>query len=251
MKINQNGFREYDASWLFEKDIDLEGITDLGKGLGTQIIKHTKKTNPRVIVGQDYRSYSEKIKKALTEGLVSTGCNVEDVGLALSPMVYFAQFNLNSDAIAMVTASHNENGWTGVKMGIKKGLTHAPEEMSELKEITLNQKFTTGNGNHKNIDNFKKIYIEDLVSKNKVNKKIKAVVACGNGTAGVFAPEILRGIGCEVIELDCELDWSFPKYNPNPEDLEMLHAIAKAVKANNADIGFGFDGVADRCGVLD
>ena len=251
MKINQNGFREYDARWLFEKDIDLEGITDLGKGLGTQIISHTKKINPRVIVGQDYRSYSEKIKKALTEGLISTGCNVEDVGLALSPMVYFAQFNLNSDAIAMVTASHNENGWTGVKMGIKKGLTHAPEEMSELKEITLNQKFTTGKGNLKNIDNFKKIYIEDLVSKNKINKKIKAVVACGNGTAGIFAPDILRGIGCEVIELDCELDWSFPKYNPNPEDLEMLHAIAKAVKENNADIGFGFDGDGDRCGVID
>jgi len=250
MKINQNGFREYDARWLFEKDIDLEGITDLGKGLGTQIISHTKKKNPRVIVGHDYRSYSEKIKKALTEGLVSTGCNVEDVGLALSPMVYFAQFNLNSDAIAMVTASHNENGWTGVKMGIKKGLTHAPEEMSELKEITLNKKFTTGDGNLKNIDNFKKLYIDDLISKNKV-KKIKAVVACGNGTAGAFAPEILRGIGCEVIELDCELDWSFPKYNPNPEDLEMLHAIAKAVKDNNADIGFGFDGDGDRCGVID
>ena len=251
MKINQNGFREYDARWLFEKDIDLEGITHLGKGLGTQIINRTKKTNPRVIVGQDYRSYSEKIKKALTDGLVSTGCNVEDVGLALSPMVYFAQFNLNSDAIAMVTASHNENGWTGVKMGIKKGLTHAPEEMSELKEITLNKKFITGEGNLKNIDNFRKIYIEDLISKNKINKKIKAVVACGNGTAGVFAPEILRGIGCEVIELDCELDWSFPKYNPNPEDLEMLHAIAKAVKDNNADIGFGFDGDGDRCGVID
>ena len=251
MKINSNGFREYDARWLFEKDIDLEGITDLGKGLGTQIIKHTKNNNPRVIVGQDYRSYSEKIKKALTDGLVSTGCNVEDVGLALSPMVYFAQFNLNSDAIAMVTASHNENGWTGVKMGIKKGLTHAPEEMSELKDITLNKKFTTGEGNFKNIDNFKKIYIDDLISKNKVNKKIKAVVACGNGTAGAFAPEILRGIGCEVIELDCELDWSFPKYNPNPEDLEMLHAIAKAVKDNNADIGFGFDGDGDRCGVID
>ncbi len=251
MKISQNGFREYDARWLFEKDIDLEGITDLGKGLGTQIISHTKKINPRVIVGQDYRSYSEKIKKALTEGLISTGCNVEDVGLALSPMVYFAQFNLNSDAIAMVTASHNENGWTGVKMGIKKGLTHAPEEMSELKEITLNQKFTTGKGNLKNIDNFKKIYIEDLVGKNKINKKIKAVVACGNGTAGIFAPEILRGIGCDVVELDCELDWTFPKYNPNPEDLEMLHAIAKAVKDNNADIGFGFDGDGDRCGVID
>ncbi len=251
MKINQNGFREYDARWIFEKEIDLEGITDLGKGLGTQIINHTKKTNPRVIVGQDYRSYSEKIKKALAQGLILTGCNVEDVGLALSPMVYFAQFSLNSDAIAMITASHNENGWTGVKMGIKKGLTHAPEEMSELKEITLNKKFITGKGILKNIDNFKKIYIKDLISKNKVYKKIKAVVACGNGTAGVFAPEILRGIGCEVIELDCELDWSFPKYNPNPEDLKMLHEIAKAVKDNNADIGFGFDGDGDRCGVID
>ena len=251
MKINPNGFREYDARWVYKKDVDLEGITHLGKGLGSQVIKHTKKTNPRIVVGHDYRSYSEEIKKALVDGLISTGCNVEDIGLSLSPTVYFAQFNLNSDAIAMVTASHNENGWTGVKMGIKKGLTHAPEEMSELKDITLNKKFVEGVGSVKNIENFKKIYSEDLIKKNKINKKIKAVVACGNGTAGVFAPEILKSIGCEVIELDCELDWSFPKYNPNPEDLEMLHAIAKAVKDNNADIGFGFDGDGDRCGVID
>ena len=251
MKINPNGFREYDARWVFEKDIDLEGITDLGRGLGTQIIKHTKKTNPRIIVGHDYRSYSEKIKKSLVNGLISTGCNVEDIGLSLSPTVYFAQFNMNSDAIAMVTASHNENGWTGVKMGIKKGLTHAPEEMNELKDITLNKKFIEGKGNIKNIDNFKKIYSESLIKKNKIKKKIKAVVACGNGTAGIFAPEILKGIGCDVIELDCKLDWSFPKYNPNPEDLKMLHAISKAVKDNNADIGFGFDGDGDRCGVID
>ncbi len=251
MKINPNGFREYDARWVFEKEIDIEGITNLGKGLGTQIIQSTKKKNPRVIVGHDYRSYSEKIKQALTDGLVSTGCNIEDVGLSLSPMVYFAQFNLNSDAIAMVTASHNENGWTGVKMGIQKGLTHAPEEMENLKDITLSNKFLNGKGTLKKIDDFKKIYIQDLVKKNKINKKIKAVVACGNGTAGIFAPQILRGIGCEVVELDCNLDWSFPKYNPNPEDLEMLHAIAKAVKDNKADIGFGFDGDGDRCGVID
>ena len=137
MKINPNGFREYDARWLYEKDIDLEGITDLGKGLGTQIIKHTKNINPRVIVGHDYRSYSEDIKKALINGLTSTGCKVEDIGLSLSPTVYFAQFNLDSDAIAMVTASHNENGWTGVKMGIKKGLTHAPEETVSYTHLTL------------------------------------------------------------------------------------------------------------------
>ena len=251
LKIDPYGFREYDARWLYEKDINLLGIENLGKGLGTQIIKHTKKNNPRVIVGHDYRSYSEEIKTALKKGLISTGCNIEDIGLSLSPTVYFAQFNLDADAVAMVTASHNENGWTGVKMGIKKGLTHAPEEMKELKEITLNENFTKGEGVEKQIEGFQQIYKDDLINKNKITKKIKAVVACGNGTAGIFAPEILRGIGCEVIELDCNLDWTFPKYNPNPEDLEMLHAIAKAVKDNNADIGFGFDGDGDRVGVID
>jgi len=251
MLINSNGFREYDVRWLYKKDIDLEGIENLGKGLGSQIVNHTKKTNPRIIVGHDYRSYSEEIKSALKKGLISTGCYVEDIDLALSPTVYFAQFNLNADAIAMVTASHNENGWTGVKMGIEKGLTHAPKEMNELKDITLNKKFVLGKGSEKKIENFKKIYINDLISKNKINKKIKAVVACGNGTAGVFAPEILRGIGCEVIELDCKLDWTFPKYNPNPEDLKMLHEIAKTVKEYKADIGFGFDGDGDRVGIVD
>ena len=251
IKIDPLGFREYDARWLYEQDINLQGLTNLGKGLGSQIIKHTKINNPKVIVGHDYRSYSEKIKSALKEGLISTGCYVEDVGLSLSPMVYFAQFKLNADAIAMVTASHNENGWTGVKMGIAKGLTHAPEEMQELKEITLKKKFIEGQGQEKIINNFQEIYKNDLIKKNKIKNKIKAVVACGNGTTGVFAPEILRGIGCEVIELDCQLDWTFPKYNPNPEDLKMLHAISKAVKENDADIGFGFDGDGDRVGVID
>ncbi len=249
--IDKFGFREYDARWIYEKDINKAGIKNLGKGLGSQIINNTNKKNPRVIVGHDYRSYSEEIKIALKEGLKSTGCKIEDVGLSLSPMVYFAQFKLEADAVAMVTASHNENGWTGVKMGIKKGLTHAPEEMNELKEITLNQKFISGEGSEKIIKDFQQVYKDDLIKKNKINKKIKAIVACGNGTAGIFAPDILRGIGCEVIELDCNLDWTFPKYNPNPEDLEMLHEIAKAVKKNNADIGFGFDGDGDRVGVID
>ncbi len=249
--IDSFGFREYDARWLYKKDINIAGIKNLGKGFGSQIIQHTKKSNPKVIVGHDYRSYSEEIKIALKEGLKSTGCYIEDIGLSLSPMVYFAQFNLNSDAVAMVTASHNENGWTGVKMGIVKGLTHAPEEMKELKDITLNKKFIKGDGIEKEIKDFNKIYKKDLIDKNKIEKKIKAVVACGNGTASVFAPDILRGIGCEVIELDCNLDWTFPKYNPNPEDLKMLHEIAKTVKENNADIGFGFDGDGDRVGVID
>ena len=247
-KIDPLGFREYDARWLYPKNINAEGIKLVGKGFGTQITNKIK--NPRVSVGHDYRSYSEEVKKNFIKGLISTGCNVEDIGLCLSPTIYFSQFNLNTDAVAMITASHNENGWTGIKMGIEKGLTHCKEEMTELKEIVLNENFNIGKGDYKLIKEFNNKYINEL-SKNKIKKKIKTVVACGNGTAGIFAPNILRGIGCDVVELDCNLDYNFPKYNPNPEDMKMLHEIAKCVKENDADIGFGFDGDGDRVGVID
>ena len=115
--ISPLGFREYDARWLYPKDINQEGIKNVGMGFGTQILSKIKRT-PRVIVGHDYRSYSEEVKQKFIEGLINTGCNVEDIGLALSPTTYFAQFNLNADAVAMITASHNENGWTVIKMGI-------------------------------------------------------------------------------------------------------------------------------------
>ena len=150
----------------------------------------------------------------------------------------------------MITASHNENGWTGIKMGIEKGLTHCKEEMSDLKDIVLNEKFVSGSGKYEEIKEFNKVYIKEL-TKNKLKKKLKVVAACGNGTAWIFAAEILKGIGCDVIELDCNLDYTFPRYNPNPEDMEMLHEIAKCVKENNADVGFGFDGDGDRVGVID
>ena len=247
--INPLGFREYDARWLYEKDINKEGIKSVGLGLGSQIVLKTNKS-PRVIVGHDYRSYSEEVKKKLIEGLIDTGCNIEDIGLALSPTAYYAQFNLNADAVAMVTASHNENGWTGIKMGIEKGLTHSPVEMNELKEIVLKKKFIKGKGSYKEIKGFKEVYINSLIKK-KIKKKLKVVVACGNGTAGIFAPRVFKEIGCEVVELDCNLDHNFPKYNPNPEDIKMLNAISDTVKKNNADIGFGFDGDGDRVGVID
>tara|TARA_B100001175_G_scaffold150193_1_gene127291 strand:- start:414 stop:1859 length:1446 start_codon:yes stop_codon:yes gene_type:complete len=247
-KIDPLGFREYDARWLFPESINELGIEHVGKGFGTQVI--TKVKNPTIIVGHDYRSYSESVKKNFVKGLLSTGCNVKDIGLCLSPTVYFSQFKLNSDAVAMITASHNENGWTGIKMGIEKGLTHCKDEMSDLKSIVLNEKFVNGSGKFQEVKDFNKIYINEL-SKNKLKNKLKVVVACGNGTAGIFAPDILRSIGCDVIELDCNLDYTFPRYNPNPEDMEMLNEIAKCVKENNADVGFGFDGDGDRVGVID
>ena len=160
IRIDPLGFREYDARWLYPKDINNEGIKNVGQGLGSQIISKTKKS-PRVVVGHDYRSYSEEVKKKFIEGLIETGCNVEDIGLALSPTAYFAQFNLNTDAVAMITASHNENVWTGIKMGIEKGLTHSPTEMNELKEIVLKKNFIKGKGSYKEIKGFKEVYISN------------------------------------------------------------------------------------------
>ena len=133
--VTANGFREYDARWLFGKEINLLGIQALGLGLGTYL--HDIGVQPKVVTGHDFRSYSLSIKQALTIGLMRAGCEVHDIGLALSPVAYFAQFALDCPAVAMVTASHNENGWTGVKMGAQRPLTFGPDEINAIKDIVL------------------------------------------------------------------------------------------------------------------
>jgi len=248
--VKATGFREYDARWLFGKEINLMGIQALGMGLGTMIREMGVK--PEIVTGHDFRSYSASIKYALISGLLAAGCKVHDIGLCMTPMAYFAQFDLDVPCVAMVTASHNDNGWTGVKMGANRPLTFGPDEMTRLKEIVLGAKFDLrGGGSYHFVENFPARYIADLTARPKLKRKIKVVAACGNGTAGAFAPQVLSAIGCEVIPLDCELDHTFPKYNPNPEDMEMLHAIRDAVLHHKADIGLGFDGDGDRCGVVD
>ena len=255
--VKPTGFREYDARWWFghpasdkTPELNLMGVQALGMGLGTLIKERGVK--PELVTAHDYRSYSSSIKMALVTGLMATGIKVHDIGLALSPMAYFAQFDLDVPAVAMVTASHNDNGWTGVKMGANRPLTFGPDEMSRLKEIVLSASFDlSGGGSYVVVDNFAERYIGDLTAHAKLKRPIKVVCACGNGTAGAFAPQVLRGIGAEVIELDCELDHSFPRYNPNPEDMEMLHALRDEVLKTGAEIGLGFDGDGDRCGVVD
>ena len=248
--VKPTGFREYDARWLFQKEINLMGVQALGMGLGTLIKEMGVK--PEIVTGHDFRGYSSAIKYALVSGLMAAGIRVKDIGLALSPMAYFAQFDLDVPAVAMVTASHNDNGWTGVKMGARRPVTFGPEEMSRLKDIVLSASFDlSGGGAYEFIENFPERYIADLTNRPKLTRKIRVVAACGNGTAGAFAPRVLEAIGCEVIPLDAELDHTFPRYNPNPEDMKMLHAMAEKVRETGADVGLGFDGDGDRCGVVD
>jgi phosphomannomutase/phosphoglucomutase len=188
----------------------------------------------------------------LTLGLVSGGAEVLDIGLALSPVAYFAQFALDAPCVAMVTASHNENGWTGVKMGAARPLTFGPDEMTALKAIVLEGRGAARpDGSYRVVDGMRARYLDDVTLGKKLSRPIKVVAACGNGTAGAFAPEALRRVGAEVVPLDAELDHSFPRYNPNPEDMKMLHALSDAVKQNRAEVGLAFDGDGDRCGVVD
>lgn len=248
--INPFGFREYDARWQYPEQLNKRGVVEIGRALGTYI--YETGVTPKIAVGHDYRSYSADIKHALIVGLMASGCQVVDIGLALSPVAYFAQFALDCASVAMVTASHNENGWTGIKMGTHRPVTFGPDEITRLKEIALNaQAIDRAGGSYQYVSDLKEKYLADLIKDGKIKRKLKVVVACGNGTAGAYAPLALRALGCDVVELDCDLDYTFPRYNPNPEDLAVLHTLAVKVKEVGADVGFGFDGDGDRCGVVD
>jgi phosphomannomutase/phosphoglucomutase len=248
--VKSTGFREYDARWLFEEEINLMGAQALGLGLA-RLLKELG-VRPEIVVGHDFRSYSASIKLALTAGLMAGGAYVRDIGLAITPMAYFAQFALNTPAVAMVTASHNDNGWTGVKMGAAKPVTFGPEEMARLRDIVLSGDYgPKAGGGYEFVPDFPSRYMADLTSRPKLRRRLKVVAACGNGTAGAFAPKLLSALGVEVVPLDCDLDFTFPRYNPNPEDMRMLHAMAEAVKESQADLALGFDGDGDRCGVVD
>ena len=248
--IAPTGFREYDARWKYPQEINLPGITALGLGIGTQM--HRRGIKPVIAVGNDYRHYSLSIKNALIIGLMQAGIHVKDIGPALSPMAYFAQFHLDVPAVAMVTASHNPNGWTGVKMGFERPLTHGPEEMGELKDIVLNGKGKPASGGaYEFVDGVKDAYLDDLVRDFRMSRRLKIVCATGNGTAGAFAPELFERMGVEVVASHNTLDYTFPNYNPNPEAMEMLHDMAATVKESGADLALGFDGDGDRCGVVD
>uniref|UniRef100_UPI003B519E1D phosphomannomutase/phosphoglucomutase n=1 Tax=Roseovarius indicus TaxID=540747 RepID=UPI003B519E1D len=248
--IKPTGFREYDARWKYPDEINLPGMTALGLGLGTQM--HKRGIAPVIAVGNDYRDYSLSIKNALIVGLMQAGIQVKDIGPALSPMAYFSQFHLDVPAVAMVTASHNPNGWTGVKMGFDRPLTHGPDEMGELRDIVLNgEGEKRDGGGYEFVDGVREAYLDDLIGDFRMSRKLKVVCATGNGTASAIAPELFERLGVEVVPLHTELDYTFPNYNPNPEAMEMLHDMADAVRASGADLALGFDGDGDRCGVVD
>jgi phosphomannomutase/phosphoglucomutase len=247
--ITGNGFREYDVRWRLASEINPNGFLVLGQAYGTYAQSRLKEKT--VVVGHDFRKYSQELCRSFVTGLLSTGARVIDIGLCLSPMLYFAQHHFKVNGGAMLTASHNENGWAGIKLAKGLSSTLEPPDIQDFKSLTMSGDFIRGNGSYEIFDDLPRYYAADLLSTGPLPRTLKVVIAAGNGTAGHFAPAILRGAGCEVVELDCSADWDFPRHNPNPEDVSFLESISHRTVEAGCDVGIGIDGDGDRIGVVD
>lgn len=265
--VEDCGFREYDARWIIEPvdeetskiQINYRGLQKLGKQLGTFLKEPENGNHSAILVGYDFRKYSENVKNALVIGLLASGLDVIDVGLCLAPTLYFAQYHYKIPACAMITASHNPNGWTGVKMGHNYSQTFGPSHIKSLKNLMDkdDKNLFTGDhaGKYKQIHDCNDQYILDLLKEWRPRfeqlPRIKVAVETGNGTAGIILPGLLSKLGFDVVPGNVDLDWNYPNFNPNPESIPFLKAVQSLVNGHNADIGICIDGDGDRIGVVD
>jgi len=248
-KINRLMFREYDIRGrVNEQELNPKTMNLIGQAFA--IFLKRRRNVSKLVLGHDFRSYSENLAENFKNGLLSAGCETIDIGLTLTPMIYFAQYHFKTQGGAIVTASHNPNGWSGLKLADGYSKTLLGEELQEVYRIAEREDFEKGRGHFAKKD-VTKAYSEAIASRISLKKPIKVVLECGNGTAGKFAPPIFKKVGCEVIELFCDLDSSFPHHNPNPELKEAKEALAKKVKEVKADIGVSIDGDGDRLGIVD
>ena len=253
--INPHIFRAYDIRGIADSldgspnDLTEESVYLIGKGTGTYLIQ--KYGTKNMAVGRDNRLTGERLQQAFMKGLTETGLNVTDVGLAISPMMYWTTCALEFDSATNITASHNPKEYNGIKTVIKNSHSICGDELQEIKNLIESEKLlsseTPGTITKKEIQNE---YLLDLKSRINLARKLKVVVDTGNGTAGAFAPEFLRSIGCEVIELFTDLNGTFPNHEANPEELKNMTFLIEKVLSEKADLGIGFDGDGDRIGVV-
>lgn len=242
-------FREYDIRGkVNDQELNPRTMAQIGQAFAV-FLKRSRNIN-KVVLGHDFRSYSESLKDSVRTGLLSSGCEVTDIGLTLTPMLYFAQYHFNIPGGIMVTASHNPNGWSGLKLADGYSRTLLGGELREIYQIIERGDYRKGVGSVEKKD-IAKTYFQAVASRISLKKSIKVVLECGNGTAGKFAPPIFKKIGCEVTELFCNLDSTFPHHNPDPELKEVKEALANKVKEVKADIGISIDGDGDRLGIVD
>lgn len=263
MNINPYIFRAYDirgiAAPLDNKPADLTEESVRQIGLGTAIYLKEKYKTKTMAVGCDNRLTSEKLKIAYIKELSKNGIKCTDIGLVTSPMVYWTSCAMEFDAATNITASHNPKEYNGLKIVTKGAHSICGEELQEILKIINTQGFNASPNSKPTalaLDIWPK-YLEDITSRIRLslpdlrNRPLRVVVDCGNGVAGKFAPELLRKLGYEVIELYCELDGNFPNHEANPEELHNMRDLIKKVLETKADLGIGFDGDGDRIGIID
>lgn len=264
--VAETGFREYDARWIIEPivknqvSINYLGLRIVGKSLA-RLLRDELGSGNEILVGHDFRKYSENAKNALVVGLLEAGMSVVDIGLTTTSGAYFAQFDLDVSCVAMVTASHNCNGWTGIKAGNGFASTFGSEEMDRFRRKTREELNSdsygkiANSGVYRYVSDIRAKYIDDLVNawirRFENLPRLRVAVDTGNGTAGLYVPELLKRLGFEIVEGNVTLDWDFPHYNPDPESIPFLTAVANLVRSSGADIGLCMDGDGDRLGVVD
>lgn len=258
MEINPLIFRAYDIRGIAlshngAADLTAETMFALGQGTGTYL---QRKYGKRVICGKDNRLTSDELSEAFISGMLATGCHVLHAGYASSPMIYFASCIYEVDAGINITASHNPKEYNGVKLVSRGAHSICGDEIQQILKIILEEDFAEGRGELVQKEIFPD-YLTEIKKRIKnmqphgQMRKLKIVVDSGNGITGIFAPAILREIGCEVIEQHCELDGNFPNHEADPSSEKNLEDLKKRVMEEHADIGIGFDGDGDRIGVID
>lgn len=254
--VNPLIFRAYDIRGFAiptdkqsEPDLTTETVELIGKATGTYM-KRTYGTR-NMMVGRDNRLHSPELQAAFIKGVLSTGVDVIDVGISTSPLIYYAVCRYQIDSGVNITASHNPKEYNGVKIVGKEAHSVCGDELQKIYQLIEKNDFETGEGKlTTKEDNFED-YLTDMQGRIKLAKPLKVVVDAGNGTTGIFAPSLLHALGCEVIELYCDLDGNYPNHEANPEEESNMRDLANLVRETGADLGLGFDGDGDRVGVVD
>ncbi|HSG31712.1 MAG TPA: phosphomannomutase/phosphoglucomutase [Thermodesulfobacteriota bacterium] len=246
LQINPGIFREYDIRGIVDKDLSEQIVEIIAKAYGTYLSNHGKKI---VSLGRDCRESSPLYSQTFCKGLNSCGIDVVDLGMVSTPMVYFSLFNLEVGGGAMITASHNPSDFNGIKLCIGRESLYG-SQIQEIRQIAESGEFAAGNGKTEKTD-IMDLYINYLTENIDIKPGLKVGIDCGNGMGGLVGPDIIRRKGCEVTELYTKPDGNFPNHHPDPTVEENLQDLIKVVKENCLDIGIGFDGDADRIGVVD
>ena len=239
-------FREYDIRGIADQELLSADVTDLGRGLGTFL---QRQSGNSINVGRDCRLSSTRLRDALIEGLVDSGCEVTDIGVVPTPLLYYSAVHLDADGAVMITGSHNPSEFNGFKTVCGSGTLHG-ETIQDVRKLIEARDFAHGRGSHQDMD-VSTAYVDQIAPQFEFERRIKVVVDAGNGTAGPVMHRLLSRLNVEAAEIYFEMDGRFPNHHPDPTVPENLNALCDAVKAQKADLGIAFDGDSDRIGAVD